>query len=212
MRGAGGHSLALAAPGAAEEGKFALGLRTDLGLGSGKPSNDIPGYGLYGLYELNDRWNIGFAVDSSPKFDFERTPDVLGLVTPEVVDAIGDSTTLSGCVEGVLRKHGGRLEWFWKAGVGLNMVNMKDVAGALVDGGTYDIRTDTGSEFQIIIGGGVRRWIGSNWGVEFALQRDQHLADWKLADRVSGRTGMIGDYEVNSINIGFLRRFGGSRP
>ena len=86
-------TLAVPMPSMAEEGKFDLGVRFDIGLGSGEPANDIIGYGLFGHYKLNERWNVGFAVDYSPEFDFERTPDVLGLATPEVFDAKGTSTT-----------------------------------------------------------------------------------------------------------------------
>lgn len=204
-------SLALAllifsTPSLAAEGKFDLGVRFDLGLGSGKPSNDIIGYSLFGHYRLNDHWNIGFAIDHSPEFDFERTPDVLGLATPEVVDAKGTSTTLSGWIERVYRRTG-RFEWFWNAGLGFNSVDMKDISGTLVGGDPFSITTDAGSEFQAMFGVGARRWFGDNWGIEFALHRDQHFADWRLTDRASGTTGTISDYSVNTINLGFLKKF-----
>lgn len=200
-------ALAVPMPSMAEESNFALGFRTDLGLGSGTPTNDIIGYSLYGLYELNDRWNLGFGIDHSPEFDFEGTPALLGLATPQVDDAKGTSTTLSGWIERVYRKPQGRYEWFWSAGLGFNTVDMKDLSGGLVGGGNYDIATDAGSEIQAMLGVGARRWFSDSWGLELAVHRDQHFADWKLTDRVSGATGAIGDYTVNTINLGFLKKF-----
>ena len=80
-------------------------------------------------YKLNERWNLGFAVDHSPEFDFERTPDLPRFATPEVVDAKGTSTTPSGWVERVYRRPEGRYEWFWSAGLAFNSVHMKDISG-----------------------------------------------------------------------------------
>ena len=196
-----------AAPGLAEDGRFDLGFRTDIGLGTGHPSNDIPGYSLFGHYGLNERWNIGFGLDHSPAFDFERTPGVLGLETPEVIDAKGASTTFSGWLERVYARPEGRIEWFWNVGLGFSSVDMKDVAGPVVGGGAFDTATDAGSEFLAMVGVGVRFWFGDSWGFEFAIHHDRHFADWKLTDRVSGRTGTVSDYEVNTINVGFLKRF-----
>jgi len=199
--------LALAAPSAAEESKLDIGLRFDIGLGNGEPTNDIIGYSLFGHYRVNERWNLGFAADYSPEFDFERTPDLLRLTTPEVIDAKGTSITISGWIERVYRRPGGRYEWFWSAGLGFNSVDVEDISGPLEDGGTFDIRTDAGSEFQAMLGVGARRWFGESWGLEAAVHIDQHFADWKVTDRVSGATGTISDYTVNTINLGFLKKF-----
>ena len=134
-------------------------------------------------------------------------PTCCGFATPEVVDAKGTSTTLSGWIERVYRRPEGRYEWFWSAGLGFNSVDMKDISGPLTGGDTYDITTDAGSEFLAMFGGGVRRWFGDSWGLELAAHIDQHFADWKVTDRVSGATGTIGDYTVNTINLGLLRKF-----
>ena len=198
--------LALATPSLAADGKFDLGFRTDLGLGSGKPSNDIIGFSLFGHYRLNDLWGVGFAIDHSPEFDFERTPEALGLATSQADDAKGTSTTLSGWLERLYRRPEGQFEWFWNAGIGFNSVDMKDLSGTLVSGDAYDITTDAGGEFQMMFGVGARRWFGSGWGLELALHHDLHSADWKLTDRVSGATGTISDYSVNTINLGFLKK------
>ena len=58
-----------------------------------------------------------------------------------------------------------------------------------------------------MLGIGARRWFGDSWGIEAALHIDQHFADWKVTDRVSGATGAISDYTINSINLGLLKKF-----
>ncbi len=200
-------ALVFATSAIADDGRLDLGFRADIGLGSGKPANDIIGYSLFGHYRLNDRWNVGFGVSYSPEFDFERTPEILGLATPEVFDAKGTSTELSGWVERVYRRPSGRSEWFWSAGLGFNSVDMKDVSGPLTGAGTFDITTDAGSEFLAMVGAGYRYWFGSGWGLEAAAHYDHHFADWKVADRISGRTGTVSDYSVRTLNMGFLKRF-----
>ncbi len=200
-------AAALAAPTIAEEKKFDLGLRGNIGLGNGVPTNDIIGYGLFGHYRFNERWSIGFAVDYSPEFDFERTPDTLGFVTEMAVDAKGTSTGFSTWIERVYGRSGGKNEWFWNAGLGLNSVDMKDISGPLVGGGDFNITTDAGSELMVMAGGGYRRWFGPGWGLEGALSLGRHSADWKVMDRVSGATRTIDDYSVNTIRLGILKRF-----
>ncbi len=37
-----------------DQPRFDVGLRLRLGLASGVPANDMPGYGIYGIYRLND--------------------------------------------------------------------------------------------------------------------------------------------------------------
>lgn len=199
--------LALAPPAPAGDGPFDLGLRADIGTGDGEPTNDVIGYSLFGHYRLNERWSVGFAVDHSPEFDFERTPDLLGIATPEVFDAKGTSTTLSAWIERVYRRPGGRLEWFWNVGAGVNSVDIDRLSGPRVGGGSFDIETDAGSELQAMFGGGVRRWFGASRGLEAGVHLDRHFADWQLTDRVSGATATIDDYSITTLNLGLLKRF-----
>lgn len=200
-------SLALAAPLTAQDGKLDLGLRTDLGVGNGEPTNDIIGYGLFGHYRLTERWTLGFAVDHSPEFDFERTPAALGLTTSEVFDAKGTSTTVAAWAERVHRFGQGRAEGFWNAGLGVNSVSMDDLTRPLANGGTFDIKTDAGTELLAIVGVGDRRWLGRSWGLEAGGTYDRHFADWTLTDRVSGATDKVADYSVSTLNVGLSRRF-----
>ena len=77
---------AIAASVRAQEETFDLGLRAGGLLASGRPANDMLGYGVFGHYRINDRWRLGFALDTS-EFDFERTASVVGLEqSPAVKD------------------------------------------------------------------------------------------------------------------------------
>ena len=200
-------ALALTPPAVAGNGKFDLGLRGNIVGGSGKPTNDILGVGLFGHYRLNGRWRVGFSLDHSPEFDVERAPDLVGLRSPDVIDAIGTSTAFSGWIERVHPRAGGKWEFFWGAGLGINTVDVDPLAGPLAGGGIFDITTDAGTEFLAKLTAGARRWFAGSWGLEAALRGDQHFADWTMIDRVSGATGTISDYFVKGIGLGFLKKF-----
>ncbi len=196
-----------ATPASAADGDFDLGLRGVVVTGNGEPTNDITGFGLFGHARLDARWSVGFALDHSPEFDVERAPDLVGLAPPEVVDAKGSSTTLSGWIERAYGREEGRWEWFWSAGVGVADVSVDDVAGALAGGGSFDLATDAGTEFVASVALGVKRRLGGRWILEAALRGDQHFADWSLTDRVSGATGTVDDYFVKGVHFGVARRF-----
>ena len=178
--------------------------------GSGEPTNDVPGYGLYGRYRLNDRWAVGFGADLSDEFDVERTAELVGLVqdpSVEDVDSKGSSQGLGAWIE---RRYGGderRLQWFWTAGLGFLSVDVDDQSGPLADGGTFDVIVDAGSEIVASVGVGMRVRLGSRFFLEPTLHADQHFADWTLTDRVSGATGTIDDYLLTGVSVGFTVRF-----
>lgn len=201
--------LAAAGPAAAAERdpRFDLGLRANIVGGTGKPSNDILGFGLIGHYRLGGRWAVGFGIDHSAKFDVERAPDLVGLTSPEVIDAVGTSTALTGSIERTFGPPGGRWEGFLSVGVGINSVDIDDVSGPLVDGGTFDISTDVDTEVLALAGLGGRWWFGNAWGAEAQVQGQRRFADWDLVDRVSGATGTIDDYTVRGILLTLLHRF-----
>ncbi|MGH9381127.1 MAG: hypothetical protein ACRD2Z_11010 [Thermoanaerobaculia bacterium] len=206
-----GAGLNLAAGGVAvaAEGdpRIDLGVRANIVGGTGKPSNDILGAGLVGHYRLSSRWAVGLSIDHSAEFDVERAPDLVGLTSPEVIDAVGTSTALTGSLERAFGRPAGRWEWFVSAGVGINSVDVDDVSGPLIDGGTFDISTDAGTELLALAGVGGRRWLGNKWGVEAQVRAERRFADWQMVDRVSGATGTIDDYSVRGILLTVLRRF-----
>jgi hypothetical protein len=198
-----------AAPTAAENGRFALGLRVNVVAADGKPANDIPGAGLFGHYRLSDRWSLGFALDHSPKFDVERPYEFLGLAgDPEAgeIDADGTSTAVSGWIERVYGRPERRTEWFWGVGGGVVAVDVDDVEGPLADGGSYAITEDVGTELVASARAGLRLRF-RRWDAEASLGLDQHFTDWTVRDRVSGRTTSLDDYQVTGIRLGARYRF-----
>jgi hypothetical protein len=203
-------TLVFSSPSLAGDGNFDLGLRANIVGGSGEPTNDVLGFGLFGHYRFNDRWRIGFALDHSPEFDVERTGTLVGLVQDPAeseIDSIGTSTEIKGWIERVYTRPGSRWEWFWLAGLGLNDVDVDPLQGSLEGGGQFDIATDASTEAILTLGVGGRRWFRGDWGLEAVLSGDQHFADWKYLDRVSGATGTTDDYFLRGVRIGILKRF-----
>lgn len=175
----------------------------------GEPTNDILGGGVFGRYRFNERWLFGFAVDSVSG-DFERPYELVGLSSPEEIDSVVDLLVFSGWIEREYGRPDGRLRWFWSLGAGFASPEVDDVTGPVSGGGTFDITTDPGSETMILAGAGLRRHLGQSWALEIGLRADQHFADWKLTDRVSGRTGAIDDYTILGVQFGMTYRFGGA--
>ena len=203
-------ALAIAVPIRAEDGRFDLGVRGNIVGGSGKPSNDILGIGVFGRYWFGERWSVAFALDHSPGFDVERTASLVGLEQdPNVsdIDSEATSTGLEGLIERNYLRSGGRWEWFWSAGLGVNFVDVDDIVGPRADGGTFDVATDASTEFLVVLSVGARRFFGDRWGLEVALRGDQHFANWEYEDRISGAAGSTGEYLVRGVHFGILRRF-----
>jgi hypothetical protein len=208
--------IAAASPLAAQDSKggsssqpepsFFFGLRGNLVGSDGEPTNDMLGAGLTGRFRLNERWQLGIAVDHSPGFDVETPYAALGIqgaeVDGEVVDAEGTATSLAGWLERVYAREGRRLEWFWGAGAGVAQVDVDPITGPVVGGGTFDIEQEVGTELLAKLTGGFRVRMGERWRLEVAGRLDQHFTDWKLTDRVSGRTGEFDDYLVQGIHVG----------
>jgi hypothetical protein len=204
-------ALSLVGPAQAQSPGFDrnIGLRLNIVTGDGEPTNDIPGGGLFGHYRLNDRWWLGLALDHSPGFDVERPFEILGLASAapdEEVDADGTMTTFLAWIERVYDRPG-RMEWFWGVGGGGGTVDVDDLIGRRLGGGTYNIVNDVGTELLATASGGFRVDLGSLWAFEFALRLDQHFTDWTVTDRVSGRSATVDDYLLKGGHFGFLYRF-----
>jgi hypothetical protein len=195
---------------AEDERLWDAGLRLNIIGGSGKPTNDVLGFGVVGRYRLSERWTVGVGVDVSEEFDIERTAGLVGLVQdPEapVIDSKGSSAAVSAWVE---RRYGAderRLQWFWTAGVGINAVDVEDQAGPLAGGGTFDVSIDAGTELVASASLGLRVRLGQRFLFEPALRLDQHFADWNVTDRVSGATASIDDYLLRGVHLAFAYRF-----
>ena len=61
-----------------EAGRVEVGFRLGNSLASGVPANDMPGYGIHGLYALNDLWSVGLAIYFT-EFDYQEPARQVGL-------------------------------------------------------------------------------------------------------------------------------------
>ncbi len=194
---------------AAQEQRFDLGIRGIITAADGEPANDIPGFGVFGHYNFSDRWSLGLAVDQT-EYDFEEPARILGLQQDqdlEPVDVVAEATVLSAWLQRNFGRSGGRTTWFLGAGLGFATIDVPGATGPLEGGGTFDIETDADSEIIASLLAGFHSRLGSRFFLEFALRADQHFADWKLNDRVSGRTGSIDDYLAYGGYLGVGFRF-----
>ena len=99
-----------------------------------------------------------------------------------------------------------RSEWFWQIGPGISFVDVDDVGGPVQGGGTFDIKTDAGTEILGSVGGGYRRHSGK-WVTEIGARYDYHIADWELMDTVSSTSGSVDDYSTWAFLIGLSYGF-----
>jgi hypothetical protein len=185
-------SLAMADEG---EREISVGMLVTVSAANGEPANDIPGFGLQLRYALNERWALGATLLRS-EYDFETPAQIAGIsqsTAVEPIDALAESTALQGWAERSFRR-GEQTTWFVGAGIGASNVDVPDVAGPRDDGGSFDVRTQVGTEIILTGFAGVRRTLGERWYAEFRLHANQHIADWQVEDRVSGATGSIDDY------------------
>jgi hypothetical protein len=202
-------ALTLQSPALAQDGGFDLGVRGIITASDGEPANDIPGYGVCGHWRMSDRWSVGFAVDQT-EYDFEEPARLVGLrqdPNEEPVDTLAEGTVVSAWIERIYPRPAGRLDWFWGAGLGFASIDVPDATGPLEGGGTFDISTEADSEVIVTLLAGLHRRLGERWFFEFALRADQHFADWKLTDRVSGAKGAVDDYRALGGHFGIGFRF-----
>lgn len=201
--------LPSASPASAQDHRFDFGVRGIITAADGEPANDIPGFGLFGHYRFSDRWSLGIAVDQT-EYDFEEPARILGLQQDQdlpPIDVLAEATVVSAWLQRDFERPGGRMAWFWGAGLGFASVDVPDASGPLEGPGTFDIRTEADTEIIASLLAGIEWRLGSRWFLEFALRADQHFADWKLTDRVSGRTGSIDDYLAYGGHLGLGFRF-----
>lgn len=188
----------------AEDDVFAMGARVGITVADGEPANDIPGYGIQGRYALNERWSIGGAIDRT-EYDFEEPAKIIGIAQDlalEPIDALAEATVISAWIERTFRRPESPVTWFVGAGLGAASVDVPDAAGPRADGGQFDVHTDVDTEIIASLTGGLRRNLGQRWYVEFLLRADQHFADWKIVDRISGTQGSVDDYLAWGGHVG----------
>lgn len=202
--------LTLPITAASDDSQWSAGIRANVLGGDGEPSNDTLGVGLFGRYQVNGKWLVGFGLDIATGFDVEEPDKFVGLIQEagaDVIDADADAYTVMAWIERQYRRDQSKWSWFWTAGAGVSSVSVETATGPLEGGGMFDISIDAGTEFVLSVSGGFRRQLGKTWELELALRLDEHLADWKVVDRVSGATGSIDDYLIRGVTIGILKSF-----
>ncbi len=192
------------------ETAFELSPRLNIVGGSGRPTNDILGFGVALQRRLDNGWIIGFNVDYSPEFDFEEPNRIVGIRRESgsgEVDAVG--TMLMLTVVGEQRYSLERPGWsaFWQIGGGIAEIDMDDADGPVQGGGSFDIETDVDTELILLAGTGFIQAIGERWSARYELTYEYHAGGWDLRDRVSGNTGEIDDYDIYGLRLGLIRRF-----
>jgi hypothetical protein len=192
-----------------ESRRIEIGAQLGTTLAAGVPANDIPGYGIFGLYRLNDRWAIGVGLDRT-EFDYEEPARLIGIpLDPDLepIDAVAEGTTLSVWLERSFSAPESRTEWFVGGGLGASSADVPTVTGPTLAGGVFEVHTQADTEIIVSLLGGVRRRLGERWFVQFALRGDQHFADWTSVDEVSGGTRKIDEYFAYGGHLGFGYRF-----
>jgi len=201
--------IVMAWPAYPQESRIDLGVSLAVDAADGTPANDIPGAGVLGRYTLNDQWAIGVAVNRT-EYDYEEPAAIVGIVqdaTMEVIDALAEATTVRAWLQRSLTDAGRRMRFFLGAGVGAAFTDVPDVTGPRADGGTFDIRTEVDTEIIATVMGGAQRTFGERWSAEVAVRAEQHFADWRSTDRVSGAQGSIDDYLTWGIQFTLAYRW-----
>lgn len=189
--------------------RLEVGLRVGTSLASGVPANDMPGYGIHGLYALSDRWSVGLGIYLT-EFDYEEPARRVGLPldpAADPIDAKAEQWILSALVEWSLSPADARRRWFVGAKAGVADTDVPVATGLTATGDSFEIHTEVDREVIVSMFGGIRQRFGERWFGEFVLSADQHFAAWESEDRVSGATGGNGDYFAYGLHLGIGYRF-----
>lgn len=173
--------------------KFEIGLRGNVLLGDGVPANDILGYGIIGRYRSNNGWLIGAAIDAY-EYDFEHPTKIVGLrqdPAVDVIDALADSTVLSGFIGRLHNETDHGFDWFWTLGIGFASPSVDDVSGPTDTGGTFDMTFDVGNEIHLMGTLGTSYNFADSWSATFAARLEHHFMDVLITERVTGNTAKI---------------------
>ena len=181
--------------------------RADIRGGSGKPVNDVLGYGVVLRYPLSTPgWYVGATVDTSPDFDVEFPLTFLNLDGPDE-DSVGTSTMIMAFAERRYGEGTKRVQPFWSLGLGINSIDVDPLVGVLDNGDNFDLRTDAGTETVLEGSVGLRLQFGPHWSATTSLMLQHRIADWSLVEQVSGATTTVDDYTMKGIYFGLGYRF-----
>ena len=199
-----------AAPAAAGDGAFDLGVRANVLVGNGEPTNDMLGFGLFARFRVGSGWRVGVGVDHTPEFDVEGIAALVGQSqdpAADVIDAKGSATVVRAWLERSYPSAGGGFEWFWTVGTGVGNVEVDEVSGPRAGGGTFTVDTDAGTEWIAAGSLGLRWFFVRMVALEVAGRLDYHFADWALEETVTRTTTTVDDYLVTGGHVGLTFRF-----
>lgn len=196
----------------AEDSRWSLSPRAGMSVSGGVPANDMINYGLAARFRLDTNEYVGATVEVLD-FDFEKPWDIVGVrqdkaVEADDIDAAASTTVISVFYQrGYGSEHAG---WngYWTAGLGIGLVDVKDVRGPAVGGsGQFDITTDPGSEWFPSVGVGVRYHFTPRLSADFGVTANHHFADWKVTDRESGNEASVDNYTRYAAQLGMSWAF-----
>lgn len=185
--------------------KFFVGPKITITTGDGEPAHDIPRIGLNGRYLLKRDLYITSSIDFT-EYDFERPYKLLGIGSVDEVDS-----KVSGIIFGVGAEKDFRLNDQFKpyvaGGMAVALIDADDIVGISPDGHSYNITTDTGTEFIPYLNAGIRWEFWRNLALDLGARLEYHLADWEVTDRFSGRSYNIDDYFQYGGYVGIALSF-----
>lgn len=191
--------------------RWEFGLRSGVLIGSGKPANDLLFNGIKAIYRLDAESGVGLSIDRL-SFDFERPQSVLGIeqdksLVPKDIDAKAKATLISVFYERRYATAGSPWSWNWNAGLGFASPSVRRASGPAAGGGSFDVGTDAGREYVPSVGLGAKYSLSNGLHFEAGLNLNRHIANWKVTDAVSGRSGRVRDYTTTGLSLGLGYRF-----
>jgi opacity protein-like surface antigen len=192
---------------AADDSRYELSGRLNLMGGTGEPTNDMLGYGFMLHRQLNNDWYLGVSVEHSSEFDVERPNELFGINSVSETDAVGSMTMLTAVAERRYAMESSNWTWFWNLGLGVADYDFDNGEGDIEGGGSFDIKVEADTETVLLGGIGLMQRLGENWSARYELGVEQHFADWKVTDEVSGATDSYDDFTVSGARLGLNYRF-----
>lgn len=199
--------LPISTPSLAETSKFSINVGPNIELANGTPANDLIGFRMGGHYRWKPGLMLGIALDIY-EYDFEKPTKAVSIVQDEskgVIDAATTSTNITAWLQKSILASKDNL--YWKAGFGIGIVSIDDVTGPVRGGGTFNITTEPGNEFIVLAGLGYRYDFSKNIAIKLETDLNQHFANWKVKDKITGNTGSVDDYTSYGFRLGFSYQF-----
>lgn len=199
--------LATSAAQAETDGQYEVSGHLNIVGASGKPSNDILGLGVIVHRKLSDEWYLGVSLENATDFDVERPNEELNIDSVSETDALATMNMVTVVAERRFPLDSQNWTGFWNLGGGIADINIDNADGEVAGGGRFDIEIEADTEYVLLGGVGALQQLSEHWSARYEFALEQHFADWKITDRVSGRTGSFDDYLVYGLRLGLSYRF-----